>query len=124
MNDKQSDLLDQLRRLGYEPELVNDRVIFDLEVHTGQCEGKTIRVGLDVPDNWPSAATHWIHVEGPFTDGGNVHPSEIGSAWRKFSRPMNEWRATDRDARTLVGHLHRVFEHVISEGDEEGDAVA
>lgn len=125
MNDKQSDLLDQLRRLGHEPELVNDRVVFDLEVHTGHCDGQTVRVGLDVPDNWPSAASHWIHVEGRFTDGGNVQQSEIGPGWRKFSRPMNEWRTTDRDARALIGHLHRVFDHVISEeSDDKGDAVA
>lgn len=119
MTDQQRDFIDQLRKLGYEPEIVNNHVVFDFTVQTGPCDGETIRVGVDVPRNWPASAPHWVHVSPPMTDGGNVHQSEIGSDWRKWSRPYQDqaWRRSDRTVRTYIGHIHRVFEHVRFEED-------
>lgn len=142
MSASTDDFIAQLRELGYEPELrPNDFVLFDYEVELGRHIGEVVKVGLQVPPDWPVSppsgpfvSPRLLPISGGVTGRGRpwdaVHtvegrglddPAEV---WEYWSRPYVAWPTTDRSMRAYLRHLRTLFGEIKGEANDDDQAEA
>ena len=120
-----------LRALGYEPEVRPDAqagvgkfVVFDYEIEIGPRRGEIIRLGLQVPPDWPMSppsgpfvSPHLLPVR-PESGRGrpwdNVHEAQGRGVdlpegeWQYWSRPFPGspgWGSTEKTVATYLRHI-------------------
>jgi hypothetical protein len=101
----------QARALGLENvELRADGwVLFDLLVPAGGHGGEVVRVGAQVPPDFPDNPPPGPHVRPPYTHpAGGVQGSPLGSEFMYWSRPAQQWQK-DRSVRAWVRHVRSLF---------------
>ncbi|TDB38238.1 MAG: hypothetical protein D9V44_09445 [Actinobacteria bacterium] len=117
------DLMNQLRELGYEPELGPEGfVAFDYTILIGPLSGRQIRLGFQNPDQFPlnppggpcvsprllplktgnTPPLEGIHAISPEIDPGGV--------WEYWSRPFQGWESTSRKATDYLAHVNALFD--------------
>lgn len=116
---------EQLRELGYKlkrrPEGV---LIFDYEVEVGPLAGDQIKLGFYPPALYPltpptgplvSPRILPINRYGSKHPFDKIHPARIGGLrdpneeWQYWSRPFPDWPSSDRNARSYMSHVRRLF---------------
>jgi hypothetical protein len=101
----------ELIELGHEPVVDGNRVSIAWTIPLGPRTGEEIRIGWEVPGDWPETSPHGPHVNAGFNHpGGGNHESAFGPGWRHWSRPFNGWAASDRSMRTYLRFMHKVFQ--------------
>lgn len=113
------DFIDQLMQFGYEVELAGDnRVIIAYTVDVGRFDGQAIKLGFEVPNDFPMTPPGGPHVSPrllPINKDasyplGRIHESpSFGPNWEYWSRPYNDWNQTNRTVRTYLSHIRRLF---------------
>ncbi len=113
-----------LRELGYAVELLDpegERVAVDYSVETGRFAGREVRIGLEVPTDFPATPPGGPHVS-PMIHGGtavgSTHPTSnisaspnFGAAWEYWSRPFPNWQAEPRKTvATYMAHIWRLWD--------------
>lgn len=118
-----------LRQLGFQPTLLKaheNHVVFDYPVETGTHAGKTFRVGLVVPADFPmnaptgpyvSPEVHPINPQsGPHPTAG-VHKDQArafdtaaGGSWQYWSRPFPEWQTSKRSVGAYLSHVWNLWD--------------
>jgi len=118
-----ADFLNQLQALGYNPqELISGspgHITFEYEVPrgVGPNEGKRLLIGTVVneayPDVPPSAPHYkaksipgWVNVR---QDKGFNAQSSFGDDWVYWSRNMDLWSKTDRNAKAYLNILQTIL---------------
>jgi hypothetical protein len=102
----------QLRDLGIspDPELSDSRLSFDYDISSGRFKGQRIKVGVEVPPNFPMTPPGGPHVMPrilPINEGAPNHPDRVaqspfGDAWEYWSRPFIGWKGTEGVGRYLA----------------------
>jgi hypothetical protein len=109
----------QLKQMGYEvQELDGNRVAFSYLIPGGRFTGQTIRLGFDVPGDFPANPPSGPHVsprllplqQGGTHPNGGIHESPFGSEWQYWSRPIQHWANTKRTVRDVMAHVNRLFD--------------
>jgi hypothetical protein len=110
-----------LEALGYHPEILNPaqrRIALDYTVETGKHAGKTFKIGLDVPSDFPltppsgphvHAVLHPIGVSGSHPTA-NISDSPFGSGWQYWSRPFAGWTTSKKTVATYMAHIWRLWD--------------
>ncbi len=110
-----------LNALDYNVERVEAGYVIDYEVPLGRLEGRRIRLGFQIGDDWPVNPPTGPHVSEhllPFTTASNPHPnggvhaSAFGPAWQYWSRPFRPnvgWANTDRSVATYLRFVDNLF---------------
>lgn len=117
-----------LRQLGFQPSQVkghDNHVVFDYAVETGPYAGKTYRLGLVVPNDYPmnaptgpyvSPEVHPIKPDGLHPTGG-VHKNQAkafdkaaGGSWQYWSRPFPEWQNSKRTVAAYLSHIWNLWD--------------
>jgi hypothetical protein len=141
MSERTDDFMAQLRALGYEPELrPNEFVLFDYEVEVGKHVGEPVKIGLQVPADWPMSPP-----SGPFVSprllplnpsSGRGRPWDAVHAahgrglddpegvWEYWSRPLTAWPRTDHSVKAYLRHLRTLFAEIRPAADEHDEAKA
>ena len=114
------DFIDQLKALGYEVEERGDfRLAFPYTIPIGALTGKEIWLGFIVADDFPSIPPSGPHISPqilPLNSSskehphGGIHASDFGPEWEYWSRPFQNWAATDRTVRTYMAHIRALFD--------------
>lgn len=118
-----------LRQLGLQPTLLNgqqNHVVFDYVVETGTHAGKTFRLGLVVPADFPmnaptgpyvSPEVHPINPQsgphptaGVHKDQARVFDTTAGGSWQYWSRPFPEWQTSKRSVAAYLSHLWNLWD--------------
>lgn len=112
----------QLKALGYQvTEYGGNRVSFPYTIASSRLAGKQIRVGFEVPLDFPLNPPPGPHVSPrilPLNDtqrvnhpNGGIHQSAgFGDEWEYWSRPMHHWAQTKRTVRDVIAHLNRLMD--------------
>lgn len=117
-----------LRQLGFRPTQVkgyDNHVVFDYVVETGPYAGKTYRLGLVVPNDFPmnaptgpyvSPEVHPIKPDGAHPTGG-VHKNQAkafdkaaGGSWQYWSRPFPDWQNSKRTVAAYLSHIWKLWD--------------
>jgi hypothetical protein len=94
---------------GYHAHLQNGFVILGYTIEVGSQAGHQIRIGLQVPPDWPLTPPPGPHVSPRLGHPhGAVHSSPLGDDWEYWSRPAQNW-AADRSTRAYLRHLRTLF---------------
>jgi hypothetical protein len=114
-----------LEALGYKPTLLantTDHVVFDYEIPTGKYAGRTFRLGVAVPGDFPLSSPGGLHVSPRIhpNKGGQTHPtdgildsdfqSKAGGEWHYWSRPFKEWGTTKKTVASYMGHVLKLWD--------------
>ena len=106
----------QLQELGYSPEAQPvGRTAFEYEVPGGRFAGRRIRLGFEVPPDFPRTPPGGPHLCPPLlplNPNAPDHPartavSNFGEDWQYWSRPFPGWKPGSAVARyvAFVGYL-------------------
>lgn len=109
-----------LRNLGFNVEVLDPdgaRIALDYPVESGRFAGRTVRIGLEVPADFPATVPGGPHVN-PMIHGGqsvgsshptsNIQPSPtFGSGWEYWSRPFPNWQAEPR--KTVARYMAHIW---------------
>jgi hypothetical protein len=110
---------DQLKCLGYKVSQNASKVTFPFEIQTGKLRGQQVTLGFITNGDFilhPPSGPHVcprllpIHPEKAPHPVGGVHESEFGKDWEYWSRPIEHWNETRRNAADYMAHIHRLFE--------------
>lgn len=107
-------LAEQLRELGFEVDLSfaqhNVLVINNYEVRLGRHAGRTIRVGIPAHD-FPFTAPAGLHISPQLAVSGqnNISASSLGGDFQYWSRRLDAWKETDRNARHVISYINKVL---------------
>lgn len=115
-------LVDELKELGYEPELVKPKenlyvVIRNYEIDLGKFAGSVIDLGIPATPNFPQSVGSSIHVRAEpqlyektdtLPNVRNIIDSELGNEWRYWSKNFN-WSQKNQTARRLMAQIAGVF---------------
>jgi hypothetical protein len=94
---------------GYPAVERNGIAVFDYTIEVGTLAGQKIRIGLQIPPDWPLTPPPGPHVNPRLGHpGGAVSGSPLGSDWEYWSRPADLWPA-DRSMRAYLRHLRKLF---------------
>lgn len=118
-----------LRQLGLQSTLLKgeqNHVVFDYLVETGTHAGRTFRLGLVVPVDFPMSAptgpyvspeVHPIHPQsgphptaGVHKDQAKVFDATVGGSWQYWSRPFPEWQNSKRSVAAYLSHLWNLWD--------------
>ena len=141
MSERTDDFMAQLRALAYEPELrPNEFVVFDYEVEVGKHTGASVKVGLQVPPDWPMSPPSGPFVSprllpiNPSSGRGrpwdSVHAAhgrgldDPQGVWEYWSRPFTAWPRTDRSVKAYLRHLRTLFAEITPATREDDQAKA
>jgi hypothetical protein len=120
--------IDGLQSLGFQPVKLTDRsdcVIFDYCVESGKFAGKTVRLGLIVPQDFPNTPPTGPHVSpnihapcqnGAHPTGGihqqNSEPFQTGAGgqWQYWSRPFPGWAEERKTVVVYMSHIWRLWD--------------
>jgi len=114
-----SDLIEQLKTLGYQvSELGDAKVSFPFVIPTGKFAGQSIKLGFVVPGDFPVTPPSGPHISPrllPHQSGGThptggINDSPFGAEWQYWSRPMPHWNNTKRTARDVMAHVRHLFD--------------
>lgn len=115
-----TEFIEQLRKLGFEPEELKDNIIgFKYMIPVGRFQGKEVRIGLMVNDDFPATPPPGPHISPrllPLNNvskehpQGGIHESPLGPDWQYWSRPFANWKETDKTVRSYMAHLRKLFE--------------
>jgi hypothetical protein len=110
---------EQLKILGYQVGEEGDRVSFPFTIETGKRRGETVTLGFVVagdfvlnPPSGPHVRPRLLPInpqQAPHPVGG-VQESPFGAEWQYWSRPIQHWPQTRRNAADYMAHIHRLFE--------------
>jgi len=137
MSATTDDFAAQLRQLGLEPELrPSEFVVFDYEVELGRHIGETVKLGLQVPADWPMSppsgpfvSPRLLPISGSTGQGrpwDAVHTADgrglddPDGVWEYWSRPFTAWPKTDRSVKAYLRHLRTLFGE-IKPAAQDGD---
>jgi hypothetical protein len=133
------DFMAQLRQQNFEPELrPNEFVVFDYEVELGKHVGEIVKLGLQVPPDWPMSppsgpfvSPRLLPISGGITGRGRpwdaVHTAndrglaDPDGVWEYWSRPFTAWPKTDRSVKAYLRHLRTLFDEIkpaVDDGDQ------
>lgn len=115
-------LVNELKELGYEPELVNSQnqlyvVIREYVVQLGKFTGSIIDLGIPATPNFPQSVGSSIHIrakpqlyekEDSIANVRNIIDSDLGGEWRYWSKNFN-WNQQKQTARRLMAQIAGVF---------------
>ena len=113
-----AEFIRQLTGLGFEVgDHDGDRVSFDWVVPCGRYRGQDLRLGFEVPGDFPRTPPHGPHFTPALfpvdttTDKhpDRVHASAFGADWRQWSRPYESWEITDRSVATYLAYVKALF---------------
>lgn len=142
MSANTDDFMAQLRQLGYEPEVrANDFILFDYEVEVGKHVGEVVKLGLQVPTDWPASPPSGPYVSPrllPISSGATgrgrpwdaVHTvdgrgiDDPTGIWEYWSRPYLAWPTTDRSVKAYLRHLRTLFGEIKGEASSDDQAEA
>lgn len=94
---------------GYEVALQDNFVIFDYTIEVGSRAGQHVKIGLQIPADWPLTPPPGPHVSPKLGHPhGAVSKSPLGADWEYWSRPTQNW-PVDRSARAYLRHLRTLF---------------
>lgn len=114
--------------LGYQPRALPnhpDHVIIDYPIEVGKYAGTTVRLGFQVPPDFPLSPPGGPHVSPrihPFNQpGGHPHgavhhehakPFEAGAGgeWQYWSRPFPNWNGAKKTVASYMAHIWRLWE--------------
>ena len=117
-----------LTSLGYAPSQLpgkQDHVVFDYTAETGSHAGKTVRLGLVVPPDFPMTppsgphVSPLIHLFNPsgVHPYGAIHESHsqpfregAGGEWQYWSRPCHEWAQTKKTVAAYMSHIWQLWD--------------
>lgn len=115
-----ADFIEQLKAIvGEVQDLGDGKVAFTYTVLTGSFAGKTIRLGFQVPQDFPLSSPSGPHISPRLlpNQSGGVHPTggihnsdAFGPDWHYWSRPMPNWVSTKRSAKDLMAHVRHLFD--------------
>ena len=107
------DFARQLIDLGFEVTLSGNRLTFPFNVPIGLIAGQEVRLGIDVPGDFPATPPSGPHVSPRVGHpGGAVHASPFGPDWEYWSRPFLDWQKTSRTVREYMAHVRTLFGQV------------
>ena len=87
----------------------NGIAVFDYTIEVGTLAGKQVRIGLQIPGDWPLTPPPGPHVSPRLGHPGEaVGGSPLGDDWEYWSRPANLW-PSDRSMRAYLRHLRKLF---------------
>lgn len=125
MNEKTgiSEFVAQLENLGYKPSTSENKAVFDYNVIAGRFKGEGIRIGLEIPQDFPLTPPSGPHISPqllPINAGASSHPDkvlpdqnnftgEFGGEWEYWSRPIPSWQNSDRTVKAYLRHIHNLF---------------
>jgi len=135
MSNAVAEFAAQLRECGYTPELrPNNLFLFDFEVELGKHIGETVKLGLQIPDDWPASppsgpfvSPRLLPISGSTGRGrpwDAVHTvdgrglEDPTGVWQYWSRPFTAWPKTDRSVRAYLRHLRTLFGEIEPEADD------
>jgi hypothetical protein len=114
-----AEFAEQLREMGFEVEECGDnRVAVSYVVPCGRLMGQKVKLGFDVPGDFPLTPPGGPHVSprllphqsGGTHPNGGIHESPFGGGWQYWSRPLSHWSQTKRTARDVLAHIRRLFD--------------
>lgn len=115
-----ADFFEQLKSVVGEVEDLGDgKVAFTYTILTGNFAGKTIRLGFQVPEDFPLSSPSGPHISPRLlpNQSGGTHPSggihdspTFGPDWHYWSRPMPNWASTKRTAKDVMAHVRHLFD--------------
>lgn len=114
-----NDFVKQLKQVGYEVVVLDgDKVYFPYVIPTGRLARKEIRLGFQVPGDFPVTPPSGPHVsphllplqQGGVHPNGGIHASPFGSDWQYWSRPLSHWSQTKRTVRDVLAHVRHLFD--------------
>ncbi|MFA5900531.1 MAG: hypothetical protein WC829_15635, partial [Hyphomicrobium sp.] len=104
----------------------DSHVVFDYVIETGPHAGKTFRLGLVVPVDFPmnaptgpylSPEVHPINAQsGPHPTAGihkkqaKVFDAAAGGSWQYWSRPFPEWQNSKRTVAAYMSHIWKLWD--------------
>jgi hypothetical protein len=98
-----------LHAAGYSTSQQNEFTVFEYTIEAGPRVGLTVKIGLQVPPDFPTTPPSGPHVRPHLGHPhGAVHPSGLGTEWEYWSRPAANW-AADRSVRGYLRHLRTLF---------------
>ncbi len=118
MNEGPPEFRRQLIELGYDSEPREDgRVVLPYTVRAGRHAGKQLRLGFEVPCDFPRTPPSGPHFAprlqtinpGAPNHPDRAHESSFGSDWQYWSRPYPGWRGTETVA-TYLAYVDRLLE--------------
>jgi hypothetical protein len=108
-----------LHGLGFDPELVEGSetmIEFGYVIPNGPRSGEQVRLGLEVPENFPVEPPHGPHYRPTILRGrgiAGVHENlAFGCEWDHWSRPHPRWNLTDRSVGAYLRHLRTLNEEL------------
>jgi hypothetical protein len=97
---------------GYAVVRQNEFAVFPYTVEVGSRAGQQIRVGLQIPGDWPLSPPSGPHVSPRLGHPHDaVNPSPLGLDWEYWSRPAQNW-AANRSMRAYLRHLRTLFSQI------------
>ena len=107
------DFANQLSARGLDVTVVGDFITFPFTVPVGGLTGQEIRLGIQVPGDFPASPPPGPHVSPRRGHpGGAVLDSPLGAEWEYWSRPFQDWPATSRTAEEYLAHVRTLFAQV------------
>lgn len=101
-----------LAACGYAVSRNNEFAIFSYTIEVGNRAGQQVRVGLQIPKDWPLSPPPGPHVSPRIGHPhGAVSGSPLGADWEYWSRPAQNW-AADRSMRAYLRHLRTLFSQI------------
>ncbi len=84
-------------------------VVVTLDCALGGDAG-VIEIGTDPPPDFPATPPHWVHLPaGIALPSDEGRESELGTAWRKWSRPHPRWRTDAPPLRQWLAHMRSLL---------------
>lgn len=119
------DFEDQLKALGYAVQAYpGGRLLIEYEIPVGRFQGRSVRLGLTVADEFPASCPGGPHISPsllqvhPANDVGHpvggVHDDSdyrnaVGGDWQYWSRPFPGWGSSDRSVRSYMAFIRGLF---------------
>ena len=111
----------QLQEMGYKVESLGDnRVAFDWIVPSGRFAETRIRLGFEVPTDFPLNPPSGPHISPrlmPINTQSGLHPNcgihespHFGADWQYWSRPIKHWTNTKRTVKDVLAHVRHLFD--------------
>ena len=107
-------LAEQLRELGFDVDLGfaqhNVVVVNNYAIKAGPHSGRQVRVGIPAQD-YPFTAPAGLHFNPVLVPNGvaNVSQSPLGSDWQYWSRRLQDWKDSDRNARHVLSYINKML---------------
>ncbi|PSR35707.1 MAG: hypothetical protein C7B44_12810 [Sulfobacillus thermosulfidooxidans] len=116
-----SEFIQPLQQLVGTVNVQGNKVDFEYIVPLGTFRGRKVRIGFEVPSDFPLVPPGGPHVSPqliPINQNGathqtRAHPSSFGADWEYWSRPFaNEWNKTDKTVKTYMSYIRKLFDEL------------